>query len=124
MTADELTYRPPTKAVLLFGGLAIVGGVTLADGLYRAPQRTWINVLLVSYYLVGLGLGGLLLVALHYVTGARWSLPLRRVPEAMTAVLPVAAVGLAAVLLVGLPCILGRCRLLPQAPSHRCSISG
>lgn len=96
---NELTYRLPAKATLLFQGLTILGGVTLAAGLFLAPQRTWISVLLVSYYLVGLGLGGLLLVALHYVTGARWSLPLRRVPEAMTAVLPVAAVGLAAVLL-------------------------
>lgn len=95
----ELKYRLPAKAVLLFQGLAILGGVTLAAGLFLTPQRTWIGVLLVSYYLVGLGLGGLLLVALHYVTGARWSLPLRRVPEAMTAVLPVAALGLAAVLL-------------------------
>jgi hypothetical protein len=99
MTAGELRYRLPTKGMLLFLGLAILGGVTLAAGLFVAPQRTWVNVLLVSYYLVGLGLGGLLLVALHYVTGARWSTPLRRVPEAMTAVLPLAAVGLAAVLL-------------------------
>ncbi len=91
---DERTYRLPTKALRLFRILAILGGVTLAAGLFLAPQRTWIDVLLVSNYLVGLGLSGLLLVALHYVTGARWSLPLRRVPEAMTAVLPVAAIGL------------------------------
>jgi hypothetical protein len=99
MTADEQPYRLSPRAVLLFLVLAIVGGVTLTVGLFLEPQRTWINVLLLSYYLVGLGLGGLLLVALHYVTGARWSTPLRRVPEAMTAVLPVAAVGLAAALL-------------------------
>jgi len=99
MTAGEFTYRLPATAALLFRGLAILGGVTLVAGLFLTPQRTWINVLLVSYYLVGLGLGGLLLVALHYVTGARWSVPLRRVPEAMTAVLPLAAAGLAAVLL-------------------------
>jgi hypothetical protein len=99
MTTGDLTYHLPAKAVLLLQGLAILGGITLAAGLFLAPERTWITVLLVSYYLVGLGLGGLLLVALHYVTGARWSLPLRRVPEAMTAVLPMAAVGLAAVFL-------------------------
>lgn len=99
MTAGELTYRLPAKAVLLFQGLAVLGVVTLAAGLLLEPQRTWINLLLVSNYLVGLGLGGLLLVALHYVTGARWSVSLLRVPEAMTAVLPLAAVGLATVLL-------------------------
>jgi hypothetical protein len=99
MAIVELAYRLPQKAVQFFLVLALVGGITLAAGLFLVPERTWINLLLVSYYLVGLGLGGLLLVALHYVTGARWSVPLRRVPEAMTAVLPLAAIGLIAVLL-------------------------
>jgi hypothetical protein len=99
MAAGEFTYRLPAPAIRRFQLLALVGGVTLAAGLLLAPERTWINVLLLSNYLVGLGLGGLLVVALHYVTGARWSTPLRRVPEAMTAALPVAAVGLAVVLL-------------------------
>jgi hypothetical protein len=99
MNANELIYRLPVRVGLLFLVLAIMGGVTLAAGLFLEPQRTWTSILLVSYYLVGLGLGGLLFVALHHVTGARWSIPLLRVPEAMTAVMPVAAVGLAAVLL-------------------------
>jgi hypothetical protein len=99
MSTGEFRYRVPVTTVLLSTALAILGACTLAAGLLQAPQRTWINVLLVSYYLIGLGLGGLLLVALHYVTGARWSVAWRRVPEAMTAVLPVAAVGLAVVLL-------------------------
>lgn len=116
MTAVDYSYRLPTKAVLLFQGLAILGGITFAAGLFLEPQRTWINILLVSYYLVGLGLGGLLLVALLYVTGARWSLPVRRVPEAMTAVLPWAAIGIAAVLL-------GRPSLYPWAVSSSPHIS-
>jgi hypothetical protein len=99
MTTGEGDYRLPVKFVVPPLVLAVLGGVTLAAGLFQEPQRTWINLLLVSYYLVGLGLGGLVLVALHYVTGARWSLPVRRVPEAMTSVLPIAAIGLAAVLL-------------------------
>jgi hypothetical protein len=99
MSVTDSRYRPSTMVILLFLALALLGAVTLAAGLLQEPQRTWSNVLLLSYYLVGLGLSGLLLVALHYVTGARWSLPLRRVPEAMTAVLPVAAAGLAAVFL-------------------------
>lgn len=99
MDPVEPTYRLPAKAVLLFQGLALLGGVTLAVGLLLTPQRTWANVLLLSFYLVGLGLGGLLIVALHYVTAAQWSVPLRRVPEAMTALLPVAALGMVAVLL-------------------------
>ena len=78
----------------------MLGGATLgATLLFGTPQRTWTNVLLVSNYLVGLALGGLVLVALHYVTGARWSVPLRRIPESLAATLPVAGLGLAVVLL-------------------------
>jgi hypothetical protein len=44
-------------------------------------------------------LGGAVLVALFYVTGAGWAVALRRVPEAMTALLPVAALGMGLVLL-------------------------
>jgi hypothetical protein len=65
-----------------------------------APQRAWANVLLASNYLVGLSLGGLVLVALHYVTGARWSVPLRRLPEALSFALPVGGLGLIVTLVV------------------------
>ena len=80
ITAHEVRYRLPASFAVLFGILGVLGGVTLAAGLTMASQRTWANLLLVSYYLAGLGLGGLLLVALLYLTGARWSLPLRRIP--------------------------------------------
>lgn len=99
MKADESGGRPSTKVVVLFQAMTLFGGVALVAGFLLTPQRTWISVLLASNFLVGLGVGGLVLVALHYVTGARWSVPVRRVPEAMTAVLPVAAIGLAVVLL-------------------------
>jgi hypothetical protein len=97
--ADRSTFQAPLWLRMLFFLLAIVGGITLVVGLQSMPERAWANLLLISNYLVGLALGGLALVALHYVTGARWSAPLRRVPEALAAVLPVAGVGLAAVLL-------------------------
>jgi hypothetical protein len=98
MTATELSYRPPAAVIRLFQLLVLVGALALAAGLYATPQHTWATLLLVSYYLAGLGLAGLLVVALHYVTGARWSDPLLRVPEAMATILPVAAIGLTAVL--------------------------
>jgi hypothetical protein len=99
MKQGELRFRPPWGVIGLCGGLALLGGAALVAGLLRDPERAWLNVLLVSYYLLSLGLGGLVFVAIQYVTGAGWSVALRRVPEAMAAVLPVAAVGLAAVFL-------------------------
>jgi len=95
---SERSYRLPSRAAFVFWVLALVGGATLIAGFALNPQRTWICLLLVGNYMIGLGLGGLLLVALHYLTGARWSLPVRRLEEAMTAALPVGAIGLILVL--------------------------
>jgi hypothetical protein len=61
-------------------------------------ERSWANLFVAGNWLLGVGLGGLVLLALHYVTGARWSTPLRRVMDAMSFALPVAAVALLAVL--------------------------
>jgi hypothetical protein len=94
------SYRPASGTVRVFAGLALLGAVTLVVGLIQDPDRTWANLLLLGNYLVGLALGGLTLLALYYVTGARWIEAARPVPEAMTYALPVAAVLLAAVLLL------------------------
>jgi hypothetical protein len=99
MHATNPVFRLPAKIALVFQGLTIMGGVAFVLGLFVSPQCTWANVLLLGYYLAGLGLGGLLIMALHYVTGARWSTPLLRVSEAWVAVLPAAALGILTVLL-------------------------
>jgi hypothetical protein len=96
----SVPFNPPRGVLRLFQALAVVGGITLVAGLSLIPERTWANMLLASNYLVGLALGGLVLVALHYVTGARWSVPLRRLPEAMAVALPLAVAGLLAVLVL------------------------
>ncbi len=79
--------------------LLIVGAVTAVLGVWQAPTRTWANLLLVSYYLLGTALAGLVFIALQYVSGAGWSAALRRVPEAMTSVLPYGVAGIILVLL-------------------------
>jgi len=62
----------------------------------------WGSWLLVSYYAVGLGLAGLCFVAIHYTSGAKWSVPVRPVAESLGATLPVALV-LVGVVLVARP---------------------
>jgi hypothetical protein len=54
---------------------------------------------LIGNYLLGIGLGSALLLALWEVTGARWAIRMRRVPEALTALLLLGAVVLGAVFL-------------------------
>ncbi len=99
MNRTPVTYRPRRGVLLLGAALAAVGGLTLLGGLFVAPGQTWANFLLVSYYLLGLGLGALVLVAFQYVSGAGWGVALRRLPEAMAALIPVASLGVAVVLL-------------------------
>jgi hypothetical protein len=108
MNPGDFSFRPPRSVVALCGVLALLGGGALAVGLFRDPGRAWLNLLLVSFYLLSLGLGALVFVAVQYVTGAGWSVALRRVPEAMAAVLPVAALGLGVV-------VLARPALFPSA---------
>ncbi len=99
MPRHDSRYRLPAAALWACGCLALAGVGCFLVGLWQAPDRAWANLLVDSYYLLGLGVGGAVLVALFHVTGASWSDALRRVPEAMTGLLPVAAVGLGLVLL-------------------------
>lgn len=100
MNASDFLFEPKPALVRRMQVLAAIGAVTLIAGLYFAPLRTWLNLLLLSYYLLGLALAGAVWVTLQYVSGAHWSTALRRVPEAMTSLLPFAALGILAILVL------------------------
>ena len=84
--------------------LAFAGGAVLFIGLWSAPERAWADLLLASYALVCLGLAGIFFVALQYVSGAVWSIPLRRVGEAMSSTIPIGGIGIL-ILLIARPSI-------------------
>ncbi len=65
------------------------GLVLTLIGLVLSPERGWYNLLLVANYVTGLGVAGLVFVAIHYVSGASWGTVFRRVPEAMWILLPI-----------------------------------
>jgi hypothetical protein len=75
-------------------------GAGLTYGLAGA-ERFWINWLLWFLFFLTLSLGALFLVALEHLVGARWSVPLRRIPERISSLLlvvaPMALVALGAV---------------------------
>ncbi len=96
---DQFTFHPPRWISVALMILTALGIAVLGAGLYMDPQRIWANLLLVSIYLIGISVGSLVFLALLYVSGARWSVPLQRLPEALAAALPVGGVILAAVLL-------------------------
>lgn len=81
--------------------LVLVGAVGACAELASAPARTWSNLLVNGFYLLSLALSALLFLACQRLTGARWSASLRRVPEAIAAILPAASVLMVLVLLLG-----------------------
>lgn len=95
---DQLNVGVAWRWLSLFRLLMSVGLVTAAAGALLGGPRFWSVLLLVSVYLVGLGLAGAALMTFEYLSGAGWSVALRRVPEAMTALLPVGGVGVLLVL--------------------------
>lgn len=74
-----------------------LGALGTGIGLLQDPARAWTGILMASYGLIGIGLGGLFFVALNYVVGATWPVAFRRVPEAFVVAIPLGAAGLAGV---------------------------
>jgi hypothetical protein len=85
-------------AIYTMGGLIALSAGALLFASFWELQRIWANLLVASYGLLGFGLGGALLLALFFVTGARWSDGIRPVAEKLTLLLPAGAVGVLVVL--------------------------
>jgi hypothetical protein len=73
------------------------GALALASYAVFGPARFWANYLVWFLFLFTLALGALFLVALEHLVAARWSVPLRRIPERLASMLvPLTAVALVA----------------------------
>jgi hypothetical protein len=68
---------------LVFASIAGFAGI-IATVLISGWERFWINWILWFVFLLTIGLGCLFIVALEHVVGARWSIPLRRIPERLS----------------------------------------
>ena len=97
-TAGEVV-NPRARAL----GLAAAAGLVLTLlGWLFAPDRLCPNLLLAAFYVLGLGLGGLLFLVFGYVTKAEWSIALRPIPAALSRTMPLGAL-LILVALAGIP---------------------
>jgi hypothetical protein len=77
--------------------LLVVSGAAALAGLFVAPERTAGSLSIGAYAMLTVFLGGLVFVAFEYVTGARWSVPFRRVYEALASNLWIAGLAMLAV---------------------------
>jgi hypothetical protein len=88
--SGRVTVPPEWRMIPL--PLIGLGLTTIAAGLAWSPARTWPNLLLSNLYLLSMALAGAILISIHYLSGAGWSVVLRRVAEAMMSALPVVAI--------------------------------
>lgn len=78
-----IEFSPSVRVIRCLRALVFCSAAVLAACITLAPQRTADCLLIAVFLLLALGLGGLLLVALEYLTGANWSHEIRRIPEAL-----------------------------------------
>src|SRR5262245_65740859 len=74
------------------GAMTALGTAAIVAGLAWDPARTWPGLLVNGFYTLAIALGGVVFLALRYLSGAAWSAVIRRMPEAMIATLPVRAI--------------------------------
>lgn len=99
----EYTVKSSTKKITL--GLALIGVLAVVYGVmtHIPGQRIWANVLVNSYFFLGISVIGTLWMAIQYVAEAGWSSGLKRVPEAMAQFIPFAGLLLILVVIGGHP---------------------
>lgn len=78
------------KFAAILGGvgilMVILGGLFGHDG----AGRVWSNLLIDSYYFVGIGLGATFFITSHQLGYGGWHVLVKRIPEAMGSIIPVA----------------------------------
>jgi hypothetical protein len=77
------------KKLIILAVLGLAG--TVVTFLVSGWERFWINWILWFLFLLTIGLGCLFIIALEHVVGAKWSVPLRRVPERLSTLTILAA---------------------------------
>ena len=86
-----------TTPLLLWGAMAL-GAIGVLTAYFKAtPERFWANWLFWFVLLITVSLGSLFLVALEHLVNAKWSVPIRRIPERIaTLAIPASVTGLVA----------------------------
>ena len=92
----------PLGVRAFFGLLLAIGAVTFAMEYLADPTRAFAAFLLAYWYFLGLGLAGAFFTAIQHITGATWSVAVRRVAESLMSYLPIAMI-LLLVLFLGVP---------------------
>lgn len=95
MSTIEITYQKKelpsivSKLGMVLLGIGLILGVL---AFFVDHSRAVFNYLVAFAFMISIGVGALFLVALEYIAGADWSVPIRRVVEFFAAVTPLLAI--------------------------------
>nr|WP_294897046.1 quinol:cytochrome C oxidoreductase [uncultured Pedobacter sp.] len=99
--SEQFSFSGKAKTFSLIG--IVIGILAIAYGFLTGhAERTFLNLLLMSYYFACVCAAGLFFCAIQYVAQAGWSASLLRVPQAFSKVLPLASIILVIVIAAGL----------------------
>lgn len=101
MNSVRSISAPRAMRVWAFGAICGVAAIAISATIH--PGRAWASALLTAYYLLTLGLGGAVFIAMANVTGAGWHVAIRRVPEALAGLIPMSGLLLLGLLFLQLP---------------------
>jgi len=83
-------FNPKLKVFLL--ALTVIGAAGLVYGFITQPDKAWASFLMHNFYFLAIAMGALMFYALQYVTHSGWSAMFQRIPLALGAFIPIAAV--------------------------------
>ena len=90
MLQNNVEYQKKDLPIKLsqLGWLLFSAGLFLGViGFFSDQHRALLNYLMAYMFILSIGIGALLLIALEYVGGADWSVPIRRVVEFLAAII-------------------------------------
>ncbi|MGH9414595.1 MAG: hypothetical protein ACRD0Y_12770 [Terriglobales bacterium] len=116
-------FPPRMRNILL--AFTAIGVIVFLIALAVDPQRAWYSYLVNYLFFMVLGVGGVFLVALEYITSATWTVVFRRLPEAVSTYLPAAFI-LGIIMLLGIHHIYpwAKAGYVWSAPSKKLWFSG
>ncbi len=94
MHTNEMTYQRKDlpSSISKIGMMLLVVGIVLGVAAFFVDHtRAVYNYLIAFTFMISIGVGALFLIALEYIVGADWSVPIRRVVEFFAAVIPLLA---------------------------------
>jgi len=101
MIADSNISHLPRSQRMPWWILTVAGLVLFLGGALLAPERLAASLLLYGYLLFGIAVGSLYFLAMHAAARAGWATVFKRIPEALTSLLPAAFLLLLAAFLSG-----------------------